>query len=178
MRPYTEQASDAASSPSAAHHHAETDGERENNHDTPSLNGNSNSPSTLLPPSLYIYDLFAVVTHEGKLDNGHYWADVLSVGSGSSGSAGGGGSGSVGGEWWHCDDDKVTPTTLGAVLAQKAYMLFYVKRSLAYVQPRMKAGLGSSGGGGVGNGTGNEEKGGAGGGGAGAGAGAGVMNGD
>ena len=36
-----------------------------------------------------MYDLFAVVTHEGKLDNGHYWADVLS-----------------GDEWWHCDDDK------------------------------------------------------------------------
>ena len=42
-----------------------------------------------LPSSLYEYDLFAVVTHEGKLDNGHYWADVLS-----------------GDEWWHCDDDK------------------------------------------------------------------------
>lgn len=42
-----------------------------------------------LPSSLYLYDLFAVVTHEGKLDNGHYWADVRS-----------------GDEWWHCDDDK------------------------------------------------------------------------
>ena len=90
-----------------------------------------------LPASLYGYDLFAVVTHEGKLDNGHYWADVLN-----------------GGEWWHCDDDKggeppmamtplamiadegvVTPTSLKAVLEQKAYMLFYVKRSLAYARP-------------------------------------------
>jgi len=42
-----------------------------------------------LPDSVFRYDLFAVVTHEGKLDNGHYWADVLSSG-----------------EWWHCDDDK------------------------------------------------------------------------
>ncbi len=42
-----------------------------------------------LPPSVFMYDLFAVVTHEGKLDNGHYWADVLN-----------------GDEWWHCDDDK------------------------------------------------------------------------
>ncbi|ORY29156.1 hypothetical protein BCR39DRAFT_481921 [Naematelia encephala] len=73
--------------------------------------------SESLPESLYLYDLFAVVTHEGKLDNGHYWADVLS---------------SESAEWWHCDDDKVTPTTLSAVLSQKAYMLFYVKRSLAY----------------------------------------------
>lgn len=45
--------------------------------------------SSRLPDSLYEYDLFCVVTHEGKLDNGHYWADVLSEG-----------------EWWHCDDDK------------------------------------------------------------------------
>ncbi|WWC91368.1 uncharacterized protein L201_006311 [Kwoniella dendrophila CBS 6074] len=74
-----------------------------------------------LPDSLFIYDLFAVVTHEGKLDNGHYWADVRE-----------------GDEWWHCDDDKVTPTTLSAVLNQKAYMLFYVKRSLAYAQPMSK----------------------------------------
>ena len=42
-----------------------------------------------LPASMFMYDLFAVVTHEGKLDNGHYWAEVLS-----------------GDEWWHCDDDK------------------------------------------------------------------------
>ncbi|WVR09196.1 hypothetical protein IAU60_006258 [Kwoniella sp. DSM 27419] len=74
-----------------------------------------------LPDSLFLYDLFAVVTHEGKLDNGHYWADVRE-----------------GEEWWHCDDDKVTPTTLASVLAQKAYMLFYVKRSLAYAQPMSK----------------------------------------
>jgi hypothetical protein len=28
----------------------------------------------------------------------------------------------------------VTPTTLSAVRGQKAYMLFYVKRTMAYVQ--------------------------------------------
>lgn len=81
---------------------------------------NSNTENNL-PPSMYLYDLFAVVTHEGKLDNGHYWADVLTT------STQGGG-----GEWWHCDDDRVTPTTLKRVLAQKAYMLFYVKRSLGF----------------------------------------------
>jgi ubiquitin carboxyl-terminal hydrolase 22/27/51 len=42
-----------------------------------------------LPSSLFDYDLFAVVTHEGGLNDGHYWADVLS-----------------GGEWYKCDDDK------------------------------------------------------------------------
>jgi ubiquitin carboxyl-terminal hydrolase 22/27/51 len=81
-----------------------------------------------LPSSLYSYDLFAVVTHEGKLDNGHYWADVRS-----------------GDEWWHCDDDKVTPTTLGSALRQNAYMLFYVRRSLAYGE-RMSSVLANSAG--------------------------------
>lgn len=32
----------------------------------------------------------------------------------------------------------VTPTTLRDVLAQRAYMLFFVKRSLAYAQPNVK----------------------------------------
>lgn len=85
----------------------------------PSVNeGEEGKVDDDLPSSLYAYDLFAVVTHEGKLDNGHYWADVRS-----------------GDEWWHCDDDKVTPTSLGAVLRQNAYMLFYVRRSLAYGVP-------------------------------------------
>ena len=51
--------------------------------------GSGADASQDLPDALYQYDLFCVVTHEGKLDNGHYWADVLSEG-----------------EWWHCDDDK------------------------------------------------------------------------
>ena len=37
----------------------------------------------------------------------------------------------------YCVDDlsPVTPITLSAVLAQRAYMLFYVKRSLAFAPP-------------------------------------------
>lgn len=42
-----------------------------------------------LPAELYRYDLSAVITHEGKLDNGHYWACVRS-----------------GQEWFHLDDDR------------------------------------------------------------------------
>nr|XP_018259013.1 ubiquitin carboxyl-terminal hydrolase 22/27/51 [Kwoniella dejecticola CBS 10117]OBR81171.1 ubiquitin carboxyl-terminal hydrolase 22/27/51 [Kwoniella dejecticola CBS 10117] len=87
----------------------------------PNIDEDKEAEDHVLPDSLFLYDLFAVVTHEGKLDNGHYWADVRE-----------------GEEWWHCDDDKVTPTTLSAVLSQKAYMLFYVKRSLAYAQPMSK----------------------------------------
>lgn len=33
----------------------------------------------------------------------------------------------------------VTPTTLSAVRSQKAYMLFYVKRTLAYVESHKPA---------------------------------------
>lgn len=81
MRPYVEtSAGPASKAPSVA------DG-------ATGANGASNAPAEgeddELPSSLYSYDLFAVVTHEGKLDNGHYWADVRS-----------------GDEWWHCDDDK------------------------------------------------------------------------
>lgn len=94
----------------------------------PSVDGNEVEGDNL-PSSLYAYDLFAVVTHEGKLDNGHYWADVRS-----------------GDEWWHCDDDKVTPTSLGAVLRQNAYMLFYVRRSLAYGLPMSRLLNGSANG--------------------------------
>jgi ubiquitin carboxyl-terminal hydrolase 22/27/51 len=54
--------------------------------------------SSHLPDSIFQYDLSAVVTHEGKLDNGHYWADVLSSG-----------------EWWHCDDDKGESWSTGQV---------------------------------------------------------------
>lgn len=38
---------------------------------------------------MYRYELSTVVTHEGKLDNGHYWANVRS-----------------GCEWFQCDDEK------------------------------------------------------------------------
>ena len=39
----------------------------------------------------------------------------------------------------------VTPTPLSSVLAQKAYMLFYVKRSLAYAAPPAKSVLPTNG---------------------------------
>jgi ubiquitin C-terminal hydrolase len=42
-----------------------------------------------LPAQLYKYRLVSVITHQGKLDNGHYWASVSS-----------------GCEWYRLDDDK------------------------------------------------------------------------
>ncbi|GHJ84852.1 hypothetical protein NliqN6_1254 [Naganishia liquefaciens] len=74
-----------------------------------------NGQEDQLPREMYRYQLSTVVTHEGKLDNGHYWANVRS-----------------GCEWFQCDDEKVTSTSLAQVLNQKAYMLFYVKTSIAY----------------------------------------------
>ncbi|KAJ8692497.1 hypothetical protein PTI98_009803 [Pleurotus ostreatus] len=67
------------------------------------------------PDIMYDYDLFAVINHEGQIDNGHYtsYARYLD-------------------EWYRFDDDKVTASSLGACLNSAAYMCFYVKRHLDY----------------------------------------------
>ncbi|KAF7354378.1 Ubiquitin carboxyl-terminal hydrolase [Mycena venus] len=72
------------------------------------------------PAAMYEYDLFAVINHEGQINNGHYtnyarFEDEVRVIS-----------------WYRFDDDKVTPASLGSVLASPAYMCFYVKRHLDY----------------------------------------------
>jgi ubiquitin carboxyl-terminal hydrolase 22/27/51 len=93
------------------------------------------------PEALYDYELFAVVNHEGQIDNGHYTSfarfqdtvradlslplaathhtySLISLPC----------------QWCRFDDDKVTPATLAEVLGTKApiYMAFYVKRRLDY----------------------------------------------
>ncbi|OJA12768.1 hypothetical protein AZE42_07914 [Rhizopogon vesiculosus] len=88
------------------------------------------------PDAMYEYDLFAVINHEGQMDNGHYTNFARFQD-----------------EWYRFDDDKyaldclplpydltfgrVTPSTLGDCLASNAYMCFYVKRHLDY-KPYMK----------------------------------------
>jgi len=67
------------------------------------------------PETMYDYDLFAVINHEGQMDNGHYYNYARSQD-----------------EWNRFDDDKVTPSTLEAALNSNAYMCFYVKRHLNY----------------------------------------------
>ncbi|RDB25874.1 Ubiquitin carboxyl-terminal hydrolase 22 [Hypsizygus marmoreus] len=67
------------------------------------------------PDAMYEYDLFAVINHEGKMNNGHYTNFARFQD-----------------EWYRFDDDKVTPSTLGACLNSAAYMCFYVKRHLDY----------------------------------------------
>ncbi|EPS95951.1 hypothetical protein FOMPIDRAFT_152388 [Fomitopsis schrenkii] len=69
------------------------------------------------PGSMYEYDLFAVVCHEGQIDNGHYTCFARSQD-----------------EWYRFDDDKVSHSSLRACLSSRsqAYMCFYVKKHLDY----------------------------------------------
>jgi len=67
------------------------------------------------PQTMYEYDLFAVINHEGQMDNGHYTNFARFQD-----------------EWYRFDDDKVTHSNLGACLDSPAYMCFYVKRHLDY----------------------------------------------
>ncbi|KAG9316072.1 hypothetical protein JVU11DRAFT_3740 [Chiua virens] len=67
------------------------------------------------PDAMYEYDLFAVINHEGQMNNGHYtnFARFRD-------------------EWYRFDDDKVALSDLGTCLKSNAYMCFYVKRHLDY----------------------------------------------
>jgi len=67
------------------------------------------------PDALYEYHLFAVICHEGQIDNGHYtnFARFQE-------------------DWYRFDDEKVIPTTLTQCLKSSAYMCFYVKKHLDY----------------------------------------------
>ncbi|KAJ7471011.1 hypothetical protein FB451DRAFT_1472862 [Mycena latifolia] len=67
------------------------------------------------PAAMYEYDLFAVINHEGQINNGHYTNFARFED-----------------EWYRFDDDKVTHATLGGCLNSNAYMCFYVKRHLDY----------------------------------------------
>ncbi|KAJ7881755.1 hypothetical protein B0H14DRAFT_2340180 [Mycena olivaceomarginata] len=75
----------------------------------------NNGPVYPGPAAMYEYDLFAVINHEGQINNGHYTNYARFED-----------------EWYRFDDDKVTPASLGSVLASPAYMCFYVKRHLDY----------------------------------------------
>ncbi|KIJ52615.1 hypothetical protein M422DRAFT_26189 [Sphaerobolus stellatus SS14] len=67
------------------------------------------------PSTMYDYDLFAVINHEGQLNNGHYTNFAR-----------------YNDEWYRFDDDKVHLATLQECLNSVAYMCFYVKRHLDY----------------------------------------------
>ncbi|TFY67823.1 hypothetical protein EVJ58_g1380 [Rhodofomes roseus] len=81
--------------------------------------GGPDSASSSLPgpASMYEYDLFAVVCHEGQINNGHYTCFARSQD-----------------EWYRFDDDKVSHSSLRACLSSQSqvYMCFYVKKHLDY----------------------------------------------
>ncbi|KAI9594103.1 hypothetical protein BDF19DRAFT_396612 [Syncephalis fuscata] len=63
------------------------------------------------------YRLYAVVCHQGKLDNGHYTAYARCRD-----------------QWFYFDDTMITLTDRVQVLASKAYMCFYTQARLDYTQ--------------------------------------------
>ncbi|CAG8613637.1 9200_t:CDS:10 [Paraglomus occultum] len=69
------------------------------------------------------YNLFAVVTHEGTYQSGHYKTYTRTAN-----------------KWYEFDDSVVTTLTLEDVLnlTTEAYMLFYVKETLDYNTPRAR----------------------------------------
>lgn len=71
------------------------------------------SPSTHNPSSEF--ELFAVVTHSGKLDSGHYVSFLR-----------------LNGLWYKCDDAWITRVSEEVVRASQAYMLYYVQKTLFY----------------------------------------------
>ncbi|CAM6111004.1 unnamed protein product [Calypogeia fissa] len=61
------------------------------------------------------FELFAVVTHSGKLDSGHYVSFIR-----------------LAGQWYKCDDAWVTRVSEEVVRASQGYMLYYVLKTLSY----------------------------------------------
>lgn len=68
--------------------------------------------SSLRPLNDALYDLFAVVNHNGTIDSGHYTAWVRREG-----------------DWFKCDDDKVSKMKVKSPISStEAYLLFYAQR--------------------------------------------------
>ncbi|KAI5793866.1 hypothetical protein DFH27DRAFT_146876 [Peziza echinospora] len=66
------------------------------------------------PPSNFQYELLTVVVHDGQIDTGHYYSYSKSNG-----------------QWFKFNDSVVSAATEAQVLAEKAYLLFYIVRSLS-----------------------------------------------
>lgn len=61
------------------------------------------------------FEIFAVITHSGKLDAGHYVTYLR-----------------LNNLWYRCDDAWVTRVEEHTVRTSQAYMLFYVQKTLYY----------------------------------------------
>ncbi|EPQ54170.1 cysteine proteinase [Gloeophyllum trabeum ATCC 11539] len=77
--------------------------------------GGKDRASRVGPEAMYEYDLFAVICHDGQIDNGHYYTYARCQD-----------------EWYRFDDDKISASSLNECLQSRAYMCFYVKRHLDY----------------------------------------------
>ena len=77
---------------------------------TQGLSGRRDNGDT---PSLYMYDLSAVIVHKGKMDSGHYICYCRE-----------------GNDWFMFDDSKVVLVSEFEVLEANAYLLFYIVRWL------------------------------------------------
>jgi ubiquitin carboxyl-terminal hydrolase 22/27/51 len=78
----------------------------------------SSEKKNKVDPDSYIYDLFTVIVHEGKLNTGHYycyfrWRD----------------------NWYVANDDSTKLATLQDVLGCRAYQLCYLRRGLQNIRP-------------------------------------------
>eukprot|EP01112_Ceratiomyxa_fruticulosa_P013451 TRINITY_DN3788_c0_g1_i1.p1 TRINITY_DN3788_c0_g1~~TRINITY_DN3788_c0_g1_i1.p1 ORF type:complete len:554 (-),score=96.55 TRINITY_DN3788_c0_g1_i1:248-1909(-) len=76
-----------------------------------------NSPGDSLGGVMNQYQLFSVVNHIGKMDNGHYSSYVKHMEN-----------------WFKCDDTLITKTTLSQVLESKGYLLFYAKTNMDFIR--------------------------------------------
>ncbi|KAK9459122.1 uncharacterized protein V1516DRAFT_628900 [Lipomyces oligophaga] len=74
------------------------------------------TPFTTRPSSKrrYLYDLFGVVCHTGKINTGHYTCSMKTRD----------------GQWFYFDDAMVTVSNEKEVLASRAYLLFYIVRTI------------------------------------------------
>lgn len=61
------------------------------------------------------FELFAMITHSGKLEAGHYITYLR-----------------LNNQWYKCDDAWISHVTESTVRASQAYMLFYVQKVLYY----------------------------------------------
>ncbi|KAL9263281.1 Ubiquitin C-terminal hydrolase 22-like protein [Drosera capensis] len=61
------------------------------------------------------FELFAVITHSGKLNAGHYVTYLR-----------------LGNQWYKCDDAWITQVNESIVRASQGYMMFYVQKMLCY----------------------------------------------
>lgn len=66
----------------------------------------------------YVYDLFAVCNHYGRMGFGHYTSSVRHWNL----------DGKLSDKWFRCDDESITPCTEDDIRTKAAYILFYLRR--------------------------------------------------